>query len=325
MQEDEKRDLIKLFPNDVELSYETSVHKKVYNYNYIIAIPEGKKGFVWFVRFKNRDLCVFMEFSYKKEILFMEILNCDFQKELGYGGTIFYGTRFLYNNLPLFSLEDIFYYKGRKTSYLHFNEKLLLFETFLKKEIIQNKKHDIFFGLPIFFKNVYEILDSKIIYKIKTIQFRDFKKQNGNHCLNWDYQNFLKELEKPKEPFKKREIVFLIRPDIQNDIYYLYFLNHGKEEMYDVAYIPDFKTSVFMNSNFRNIKENHNLDFLEESDDDEEFEKECGDKFVFLERKINMVCQYNHKFKKWEPLRLASPELPIVSKNQLIGLEKNKY
>ena len=41
-------------------------------------------------------------------------------------------------------------------------------------------------------------------------------------------------------------------------------------DYFDIAYIPDYKTSVFMNSLFRNIKENINLDYLEESDDEEE-------------------------------------------------------
>ena len=36
-----------------------------------------------------------------------------------------------------------------------------------------------------------------------------------------------------------------------------------------------------MNSLFRTIKENENLDSLEESDDEEEFENSNVDKFVF--------------------------------------------
>ena len=75
----------------------------------------------------------------------------------------------------------------------------------------------------------------------------------------------------------KREIVFKITPDIQNDIYHLHYydpqLNEkSTENIFDVAYIPDYKTSVMMNKLFRNIKENANLDALEESDDEAEFE-----------------------------------------------------
>ena len=71
----------------------------------------------------------------------------------------------------------------------------------------------------------------------------------------------------------KREIVFKITPDIQNDIYHLHYYdqrineNSTENNIFDVVYIPDYKTSVMMNKLFRNIKENANLDALEESDD----------------------------------------------------------
>ena len=40
--------------------------------------------------------------------------------------------------------------------------------------------------------------------------------------------------------------------------------------------IPDYKTSVFMNDLFRTIKENKNLDLLEESDDEED-DNDCDE------------------------------------------------
>ena len=60
-----------------------------------------------------------------------------------------------------------------------------------------------------------------------------------------------------------------------------------------------------MNKLFRNIKENDNLDKLEESDDEEEFENESKNRFVFLDKEYNMICLYNNKFKKWYPIKLA--------------------
>ena len=60
-----------------------------------------------------------------------------------------------------------------------------------------------------------------------------------------------------------------------------------------------------------------NLDALEESDDEEEFENEKEDRFVFLERTYNMVCSMNYKFKKWVPLKLASDQNKIVEEKVL--------
>lgn len=60
-----------------------------------------------------------------------------------------------------------------------------------------------------------------------------------------------------------------------------------------------------MNCLFRNIKENGNLDSMEESDDEEEFQNEKEDKYVYLDKSFNMLCEYNYKFKKWSPLSVV--------------------
>ena len=105
---------------------------------------------------------------------------------------------------------------------------------------------------------------------------------------------------------------------MQNDIYQLhYYDNNSSDNVFDYAYIPDYKTSVMMNKLFRNIKENANLDALEESDDEEEFENDRPDKFVFLDRALNMICTWNSKFKKWTPIRVASNNDKIITKNEL--------
>ena len=120
-----------------------------------------------------------------------------------------------------------------------------------------------------------------------------------------------------------KEQVFIVRPDIQDDIYHLYAQDsNGKEEKCGTAHIADYETSVMMNKIFRIIKENTNLDALEESDDEEEFENENIDKFVKLDKSQKMVCQYNYKFKRWVPLRNASENVLPISVNELNNLIK---
>jgi hypothetical protein len=97
---------------------------------------------------------------------------------------------------------------------------------------------------------------------------------------------------------------FLLKPDIQNDIYYV--LHNKDDPITDktmIAHIPNYKTSVMMNSMFRNIKENRNLDALEESDDEEEFADKDTNKsqFVDLNKCVRMTCMFNHRFKRWQP------------------------
>jgi hypothetical protein len=132
-------------------------------------------------------------------------------------------------------------------------------------------------------------------------------------CKDKELENKEREIEnKDKEIIKrdrliiKKEVVFLIRPDIQDDIYYLYCLNNElKEEQCGIAHIPDYKTSVMMNKLFRIIKENNNLDALEESDDEDEFENENIDKFVKLDTSYKMVCKYMYFYKNYLTNKLA--------------------
>ena len=97
----------------------------------------------------------------------------------------------------------------------------------------------------------------------------------------------------------------MVKADIQNDIYHLSNPDGNANPNLEnelIASIPDYKTSVMMNSLFRNIKENKSLDALEESDEEDEFENVNLDKFVDLSKKIKMKCVYNYKFKKWTPV-----------------------
>jgi hypothetical protein len=127
--------------------------------------------------------------------------------------------------------------------------------------------------------------------------------------------------------FSKVDAVFTVKPELQNDIYNLYT---DGDKFHNVALVPDFKTSVLLNKLFRNIKENENLDALEESDDETEFEDDRDDRFVFLDKAFMMVCAYNHKFNKWSPVRLADASAKLVSQQELVVLEqqykkKKKY
>jgi hypothetical protein len=115
----------------------------------------------------------------------------------------------------------------------------------------------------------------------------------------------------PQPPPVPRTCIFTVCPTETTDIYNLF--NIGERDLTNidraqVAGIYAYKTSVLMNSIFRNIKENSNLDALEESDDESEFEDEdeLRTNFVIdMKMKINMVCEYSSHFKKWVPIRRA--------------------
>jgi hypothetical protein len=103
----------------------------------------------------------------------------------------------------------------------------------------------------------------------------------------------------------KKTAIFKIMAGTEPDIYNLFITKNGNEEYYDIAIIPDYKTSVMMNSLFRNIKENINLDAIEESDDETDFEDGREDKYTYLDRSFNIKCEFNYKFKRWVPISLV--------------------
>ena len=77
-----------------------------------------------------------------------------------------------------------------------------------------------------------------------------------------------------------------------------------------------------MNTLFRNIKENRNLDLLEMSDDEDEFEDVSEDKYVDTQKIISMKCVYIPRFKKWKPISIAKRDDKVFLKSQIINLER---
>ena len=262
----EIHDILQDFPN-IELSYDTLVHKKVYDADIMFAIPEGIKCFVWFTTYKSGNVCFILELGDNKQIVHVRTCNQKFDKTLFYG-TIFYGTLFKYRGLSCFTIEDIHYYKGKYIrENIHFSKKMEYMHESLTKCIEQNTycTNMIAFGMPLFEKgtmfnkllNEIEVLP----YKIKIIQFR-YLHSNKNNLL---FMNYFKPGSQytNMDSRKTNKAVFKVTPDIRNDIYHLYTDKNGKFEYFDTAFIPDYKTSVFMNKLFRIIKENDNLDKLE--------------------------------------------------------------
>jgi len=115
--------------------------------------------------------------------------------------------------------------------------------------------------------------------------------------------------------------VFLAYPLLRQDCYNLFAMDDSntdindakeKEVFIDMAFIPNYKTSLMMNNLFRNTKEIHNLDLLEESDDEEEFETSHNNN-VDITASKTILCEYSPKFKKWVPVSLTQNAVVRIS------------
>jgi hypothetical protein len=308
--------VLQKFPR-FELCYEIMTHKKVLGSSAILAIPEGKKCFAWFTNYKNENVCFLLEINENKNIVDIRIINTNFKDNLSLG-TIFYGTSFKHKSNNYFCVEDMYYYTGKPCHNLTYLSKLENLGEIFKNEISQiavNNKFTIF-GLPLIVNDLQLMLKEiqLLPYKVSEIKFRFFENKNSKKIMVMKY---FKPGTQRQDMNSRKESIFKITADIEPDIYNLFFDKNGVEEYYDIAFIPDYKTSVMMNKLFRNIKENDNLDAIEESDNEEEFEDSREDKYVYLDRSFKMKCEYNNKFKRWVPISLAGEKDRIVSISSL--------
>lgn len=336
---DETYEIMKRFPK-IELSYETIPHKKVSpTYNICLTILQGKKGYIWFSFYDDKDVCFFMEINRENKVSKMRIIDMKFDRHLSLT-TILYGTLVeTEGKKPIFVVEDILFYKGITMKSIFFNEKLGFLERIFKEDIIENKKNSMILSLPaIWYINektdydcmyyIPEFWKSRMTkFQIHHIQYRCltetspymnvfnqnvFTNANAKKEIICKPMNTKHIIENFTKPQYKLPTVFLVSADIQYDIYHLFVYGKGSQTMYyNVAYIPNYTTSVFMNRIFRKIRENENLDYIEESEDEEDFENTAEDKFVDLQKTVMMECIFSVKYKKWIPKKIVNGQKVI--------------
>jgi len=332
-----------IFPNDiVKLSYETVSPKKVSSpeYDLCLAIPFGKKAYIWFTYYYSTSICLLLELNRENQI--SDHISCiasgidipnDFEL-----GTIVSGTIYEKENDPdlpidpnliterIFILDDIHIYKGLSISKFVFREKTgFIYDFFLQ---ITNAK----INIPNFSIKLPVLWDSSLVeqpivpYNIRHIQYRSTNKilPHLNVTMNrkpvWcpniiiDSSIYIKDYKFDYgKPIYKKNAFFYVKADIAYDVYYLGALDMNENIVYfQHSLIMNYKTSILLNSLFRNIRENHSLDAIEESDDEEDFENIREDKYVNLEKIIVMECVFHFKFRRWMPVGIANEKPTLL-------------
>ena len=307
----DKKYLVDKLP-DIELSYDKIIHNKVYAELYFV-IPKGKKTLIWFTYFNEYNVCLVLELDKSNNINNIYPISYCFNSELSYN-TILFGTLKHINNTTFFTCENILYYKNNDLKHKNYKIKLILMNELFKN--IKNttySKNNFIITMPIIKKNYTHAFNEIQFLNYETYGIQAMRL---NDCEPLGIIKIEKNID---------EVTFKVMADIKPDIYKLYCLENNKFIFYGIAMIPDYKTSVFMNHLFRKIKENKNLDLLEESDDEEEFENISEDKYVDLNKEVIMNCVYIDKFRKWKPHSISNKNSKIISKQELYKLQKNKY
>ena len=324
-----------------ELSYETISHKKVSpEYTVCLAIPQSKKFYAYFSFHLGQDVCYLMELTREKKIGNITIAQTLFHPSLSLG-TFLYGSLIESEPTKFhFLVEDMFFYKGISLRNTTFGHKLGFIYEFMRNTIVQkfadtepNIQYNIVFSLPTMWgidptagdDTTYAPIIDSVAYSIHHLQYRSLtticpflnvfiNKLNQNAPVTIivplnqppvelfidTTKNYNPDFSKPQYNLRT---VFKVCADLQNDIYHLYACGKNNELVYyDYAYIPNYFVSVYMNGLFRNIKENSNLDYIEESDDEADFQDMQYDKYVDLSKKLLVECAFSKKFKRWIPI-----------------------
>jgi hypothetical protein len=304
-----KKEIIKHFPN-IQIPDEFYINK-ANNSDTFIALPKGRKCILWFTTYFSENIPILLYLDNNYNIVDSAIFNICFDDELTLGkGTIITGILFKLNNIHNFACTDIHYYKGQLIEKTQFKEKLKVFENLFKYNIKQTifNKNTLVVGLPVC-KTSYKELISFIECLPYTVHAIKLFKYNSI------YHSGLIKYEERQNIYA----FFNIKATLEDDIYDIYCSD--RTTPYSIAMISDFSTSVMMNTLFRKIKENENLDLLELSDDDDEFEDVREDKFVDLDKSICMKCVFTHRFKKWKPVSIAPKNTKAQKFNDIFSLE----
>jgi hypothetical protein len=292
----------------VELSYCKIINRKV-SADFYMLIPKGPKGLLWFTYINNKNVCLLLTLNYKGKVNTIEKCTMSFENNMSYG-TVVYGTHIVRNKVKHFCCENIHYYKGDNVERYSNHDKFVLFDKMFSQDILQHVHGTIFLipWVPVIGSNISMLKQviPELPYSVYGIKY-----MNKNNSFSIGVEKIKLEVYV--------EATFKVTACASADLYNLY--SEG-DNLYGRAMVRSYKKSVFMNNLFRKIKENTNLDLLEESDDEEEFENTSENKFVDMERTLLMKCVYIKRFNKWEPLRVLHSNEEVDTKIAITELEK---
>lgn len=314
----EKQCIIKRFPKCKELSYDAILHKKVYADLFMVK-PKGVMAYIWFTYIRDKNVCILIEVNKKGEIKDLNTYPACFDNALSLSsGTIIVGTHFVHNDQNYFATEDVLVYQGTNVASNSFNENIILLREIFERHICQKSYNSNFmtFGMPCWcrtYNAALQTIDSLPynVYGIKAINTK-----NTRQPICGIYR---------RRERKNVEGIFEVKADVESDIYNLYCFDPRNSNVYGRAAVPTYKRSVELNNIFRRVKENTDLDKLEESDDEDDFENIEEDKFVDTKKSVIMRCIYHKKFGKWEPIEVMSkkPKPKLITRELALRLEKN--
>ena len=291
----------------IELPYDNILHREVPSKYYMLC-PVGYKATLWFTYLGAKNVVVLTTYDRRNKIFKQQIITLCFDSSLA-SGTFIQGTFFICNKTKCFSCERVIIYRNKR---IMSNESVQTLKHIITNCISQKLYNSQFIlvALPVVTNSIKEAskLSLTLTYRVNFVRIVD------NNIITHNIFRL------PKTGI----VVMQVTADINADIYQLHckVRNKSTTMYYGPAAIQKYSTSVKLNKIFRKIKENDNLDLLEESDSEEEFQDISDDKYVDLSKKILMRCEYRPRFKKWEPIEVVSPSFSVSCIHTIKNLER---
>ena len=295
------KELNERFPTDVELCYGKHLSRKV-PADLFQVMPAGRRCFVWFTydKFNGGNTC-YIVYNHKGEQTFEQVIAA-FDDELAYG-TVFSGVLISPRNNSdqrIFCIDFVSYYKGVYVRHNNFQKKLFtLSKVFNKPELSNVSANKVMkFALPIFCRTFHEAQGymGKLPYKTQ-----------GVRLINYKDKEPLGDVTLVASELEEQTFVFMVRPNQEPDSYSLFGIDKetGHRKYVGKAIVCSYEESKKLNLLFRIIRENDNIDLIEESEDEDTFEDISEQKFIKKNVNIKMYCRSNPKFRKWELVSVA--------------------
>lgn len=324
---EQEDNLLSRFPLNAELSLCKRLSSKIQADIYQI-IPMGKHAQLWYTYFNDMNVAVIVTKTHG--VFKVETTFACFTDEIAYG-TILSGVyikKACKNNVfkRVFCADNLSHYKGEYVGDLSMLNKLSIITNMFEYNEIGNIKalnNSIRVCMPIMSNNI-TIINNTInnlpypTYGIKFINYNDTT-QLG------EFNTKIEDLTSPDKKY-----VFLVKANIEPDSYTLYgkdAINYNSKQLHriGIALIPTYQDSIRMNTLFRRIRENMNIDFIEDSEDEDDFENIEPEKFLLPNVEYKMYCSLSAN-NRWIPESIAPPdsELSSVSKYQFKTLQNMK-
>lgn len=282
-----------------EHCHQQVANNKVHFFDFCRFIPKGRKAKLYLTnpltlhsqsykthcKVPNAKLQI-LDAKTKQSIKIIDSVICSFDSTIASGtnGTVIFGTILHYNDIYYMFIEDVLLFQSHSTKHLNWIQKYQLFIYIVQS--FQNTvytKNSLVINLPITRKDTESLL-----YEYTNIGYPIY-------CIEYltGHKKYFKKFTNQEKLYKE---LFII-PDIRSDIYHIY-----DKEFIGYACIPDLKTSFMMNQYFRIIKENTNIDFIEESDDEHDFENINETKYIHENKSLLFKCKFNSAFQQWIPI-----------------------